>query len=554
MPVFSPNGLLNISADPSEIPNDGLTRAKNVRLDQPGKAITRPGSSRTTSVLDSQANLLVEQGGDRYAFAGGNIYQNELEIASGLTSADWSAIKYNAYNETTERIFAINGTDAKRISGTEVHQWGIVAPTTAPTLAVGAGTGLTGSYNAKYTYARLSGTTVIAESNPSDAADSAQSLSNEDLSITWTASSDPQVTHVRLYRTLPGGAVYFHDQDVAIGTVTIDSSTADASLGGEVTTNHNTPPLGTITAGPFYGGICFIAKGNLLYWCLAKQPEYWPSTNFIEVGPPQFPIKAIVEHGGQAYALTEDKIWFIQGAGAGLFNPIPMRTLAGASNKFGAVGVEGDGIYHVGRDGVYRFSAGKDIKITGGVFDPVFPSSDKIGVETNGIGAVVNITSSWLHQFENRLYFHYGNGLMLVTNLDTKKTIYYEFDEKLAAPVTDKTNSRFYAADASRYVRQLEDSSQTTDAGTGIDCEVQSKDFTLQTRAHFPRWVKYDVDVSSASSPVGSLILDGTVHHQHTLSGDRKTKRRLVGTGNGSRAAVRIGWTGSATVYAAEFE
>ena len=554
MTIFTPTGTLNISADATELPDDALTRSKNVSLDRPGIALTRPGSSRSTNKLESPANFQIEQGGDRYAFAGTGIYQNELNIKSGLTEADWSAYKYNAFNETTERVFALNGTDRKRISGTEVHEWGIDAPTSAPVLAVGSGTGLTGDYNAKYTYLRKDGATVVYESNPSAAASAATTLSNEDLSVTWTASSDPQVTHVRIYRTLPGGSVYFVDQDISVGTVQVDTSTTDASLGTEVATNHNRPPLGTVVAGPFYGGVSFILKDNLLYYSLSKQPEYWPTTNFIEIGPPQFPGKAIVEFGGQPYVLTEDRIWFIQGTGGGLFNPIPIASLAGASNQFGARSIDGDGIYHVGRDGVYRYSAGKDMKVTGGVFDPIFPSADKFGVKTNGMAAVVNISTTWLHQFENRLYFHWGNGSVLVTNLDTKRTTYYEWDERMTAPMTDKTNSRFYVGDASKYTRQVEDSSQTTDAGTGIDCEVESKEFTLPTHAHFPRWVKYDADISGASSPVGKLILDGAVHQSHTLSGNRKTRRRLVEVGNGERAGVRIGWTGDGAVYTAEFE
>ena len=553
MTVFTPSGSLNISADATELPDDALTRAKNVRLDRPGLAVTRPGSSRSSITMEAPANFQIEQGGARYAFAGTGIYRNELNIASGLTNADWSAYKYNAFNETDLRIFALNGTDRKRISGTEVHEWGIDAPTSAPTLAVGSGTGLTGDYNAKYTYVRKSGATVISESNPSDAAGSAQTLTNEDLKITWTASGDPQVTHVRLYRTLPGGTIYFVDQDVSVGTVTVDSSTTDASLGTEVATDHDRPPLGTVVAGPFYGGVSFILKDNLLYFSKSKQPEYWPTTNFIEVGPPQFPGKAIVEFGGQPYVGTEDHLWFIQGTSGTSFNPIPVRTLAGASNQFGAVSVDGDGIYHAGRDGVYRYSAGRDLKITGGSFDPVFPSADKFGVQTNGIAPVVNIQTTWLHKFENRIYYHWGNGSALVINLDNKRVAYYQWDERMTAPMTDHTNNRFYVSDASKYSRQVDDSSQETDAGTSIDCEVESKEFTLPTLAHFPSWVKYDADVSSATNAIGRLILDGAVHQKHTLTGVRKTNRRLVEVGNGQRASIRTSWTGTGTLYTAEF-
>jgi len=49
----------------------------------------------------------------------------------------------------------------KRITSTGVNEWGITPSEDAPVLGVGAGTGLTGDYNVRYTYARLSGSVVI---------------------------------------------------------------------------------------------------------------------------------------------------------------------------------------------------------------------------------------------------------------------------------------------------------------------------------------------------------------------------------------------------------
>jgi len=492
--VWRPNGTLNVSTAATDLPqeSDGRStvsvafqRCKNMNLGRQGLARTRYGSTRTAgSPTDVLPNLIIEMAGDRYMFGGSDVWKNEVVFATSLTSAQWSGIKYNAFNDTTDQIFALNGTDIKRITSSAINEWGIAPPSSAPTLGVGAGTGLTGSYNVKYTYARKSGSTVIAESNPSDAASSAQSLTNEDLEVTWTASSDSQVTHVRLYRTLAGGSEYFHDQDVAVGSTTIDTSTADVDLGGLVATNHDRPPLGSLVAGPFYGGVCFIAKDNLLYYCLAKQPEYWPATNFIEVGPPQFPIKAIAELGGRVYCLTKSQVWLIQGTGSGSFLPIPMRSLAGAPNQFGAVAVEGSGIYHIGPDGIYLFSGSRDAKVTQEAFDVLFTDTDTV----NGMPPVLNKSvGTWLVQFENRLYFHYAGGNLLIFNLDTGRTTYHKYGIGLTAPAVDKTNDRLYVGDYQNFVRLLEDVNATDDDGDDIVWEVESKDFTLQTRSHFPR-------------------------------------------------------------------
>jgi hypothetical protein len=566
MIYWKPNGSLDIASAPTDLPIESgngsqssvaMSRCKNLVLENNGKAKTRHGSSRPTGTsLNKIANFMIEQSGNRYTFTGENIYRDETLIASALNDAQWSAIKYNAFNDTTQRIFALNGTDRKKINGTTVNEWGITAPDAAPTLGVGAGTGLTGTYNIRYTYAVKSGTTVITESNPSPAASSGQALSNEDLDVAWTASTDNQVTHVRLYRTLAGGSIYYHDQDIAIGSVTIDTSTVDVDLGAEVAIDHDRPPLGSIVSGPVYNGLCFIAKDNLLYWCKAKQPEYWPALNFIEVGSPQFPIKCIINYDSQVYVLTENQIWWIQGTTGSAFNPVPLESLAGASNIFGAEAIKGVGIYHIGDDGIYLYSSGRDKKVTQNNFEPIFPDAGgSDGQPTNGVLPVPDSpTTYWLRKFQNKVYFHYGNGSVIVTDIDNNRAWYYKYDRKLAAPCLDKTNKKFFTCDSDKVVRQIEDPEVTTDAGTAISWEIETPEFTLQTRKHFPRFVKYDVDVDNASSVTGKVLLDGSIVHTHNITDSRNTNRRLIDTDNGNRMSVRLNGTGQTVIYAIEAE
>ena len=142
---FNPSGELNVSSDASDLPfevsgktitSGAMTRCTNLHLDRSGIASTRKGSTRLSdSVIGTPIWRLVEQGGYRYAFGGTQIYRNGASLGvTGLTSARWSAIKYNAFNVVTQSIFALNGTDRKRITGTTVAEWGIDAPTVAPAL------------------------------------------------------------------------------------------------------------------------------------------------------------------------------------------------------------------------------------------------------------------------------------------------------------------------------------------------------------------------------------------------------------------------------------
>lgn len=226
--LFSPDGALNIAHDPADLPeaagdtgsrSGAMTRCKNLRLDERGKAKTRDGSAALNgSAMGDGANWLEVQAGTRYAFAGTVIYEDETSLETGLTDAVWSAMQYSAYNDATPNVFALNGTDRKRIEDGAVYEWGLEAPTIAPTLAIGIGTGLTGKYNAKYTYVRKVDGVVVAESNPSPAASVPVVLADQSMSVTVTQPDDTQVTHIRVYRTSTNGEVYNYDSEISAGT------------------------------------------------------------------------------------------------------------------------------------------------------------------------------------------------------------------------------------------------------------------------------------------------------------------------------------------------
>jgi len=532
----------------------------------------------------------------------------------------WAGILYNSYNSSIENVFATDGVDRKRIESGTMHEWGMAATETVTAIEGGVKSGLTGDYNAVYTWCRKEGSTVVCESNPSPAAAAAVSLADGSLKVTRTSplTAAGAVTHWRIYRTLADGAIYYYDQEVAIATVTVDTNTADLSLGAEVEIDHDRPPLGiTHLSGPTYDGTVFGIVGNLVYFCKPKQIEYWPTTYFIEVSQKSDPGQCIVFHNGQPHYHSKQKTFFISGTGYNTFFPMPMETITGAQSPNGAVSVYGKGIFHVGSDGIYLYSS-TDSNITQDQFTPIFR-----GIETNGMPGAGCLWCSWLVQFNNKLYFGYpishgqyaychdweaenedteegylgGIGYhftetdetnstedcfsweedttettydydttstgpedrypkdMLVFNLDNKRTSYYTHPYELTAIAVDRINGKLIASDSAGFIWHLEDPTTENDDGTAIAWEVQSKDFTLQTRRHFPRWVKYDVDASDSSCGVtGELIMDGVSHQSHTITGTRETKRRLVETGNGRRVSVKISGTGPVKIYAAEGE
>lgn len=270
-------------------------------------------------------------------------------------------------------------------------------------------------------------------------------MSNQALRVTWTASSDAQVTHVRVYRTLADDLNFYHDQDIAIGTVTVDTTTADASLGGLAPSNHNRPPSGSdLCAGPLFGGYVFIAKDNLLYFSLAKQPEYFPATNFLEIAEPQDPITAMTVHEGQLYVATARKLFIIQGTVSASFAAIPIESKTGTPNSLCLVGVVGTGLFHLGPDGIYVLSGGVDRKVTQLNFEPLFSERvDEKVDEFEGMLTVKDDSKRWFFVYQNKFFFHYSTGAVLIFNTDQQKWTYYKYDQQLTAPAYDDTNKEF---------------------------------------------------------------------------------------------------------------
>ena len=338
-----------------------------------------------------------------------------------------------------------------------------------------------------------------------------------------------------------------------------DTSISDGALGTTVKTDRDRPPLGSFVFGPAYDGTCFAIKDNLLHYCKPKQPEAWPALFFVEVDVTEFPGLTGVFHNGQPHYFTTRDIFYIQGTGDGLFQPLRLSAKTGAQSIRGAVSVAGIGIFHTGPDGLYLFSSGSDQKITEQSLEPIFR-----GETVEGLPGVSDMSTSWLWAYQNHLYFGYTSAgkdypvNILVLNMGTRRINHYSYNDgtdiEIRAIQTDHTNNRLLVGDGTGFVREIEDTASTDDSGTAISYSLQSKEFTLPTRKHFPRFMKYDVDASSATTCTGELLLDGAVHHTHTITGNRLTKRRLVGAGNGNKAAIRISGTGPASIYTAELE
>jgi hypothetical protein len=137
--------------------------------------------------------------------------------------------------------------------------------------------------------------------------------------------------------------------------------------------------------------------------------------------------------------------------------------------------------------------------------------------------------------------------------MDSKKVMHFDYGTHFTAVCVDYTNDRLYACDTSGYIWQLEVDTATADNAVAIDWQIQSKEFSDPLYKYFPRYAKYDLDVTSGTA-YGYILLNGTVKQTHTITGSRLTRFRHVTGCTGDRLALRLSGSGVVSIYGAEVE
>lgn len=126
-----------------------------------------------------------------------------VDVSASLIWTSTSAETFD-FVVSNNTCFFGNGTDMKAFDGVTVRNWGITAPTVAPTLTLVAGTAtVTVSWCYVVTYTNE---TIEHESSPSPLTACSGPFGPQAVQLGLTASTDPQVTNIRVYRTSDGGA------------------------------------------------------------------------------------------------------------------------------------------------------------------------------------------------------------------------------------------------------------------------------------------------------------------------------------------------------------
>jgi len=520
------DGGLNLN-DSKQIAENETSLSQNADYRQKGLVRSRNGST----------TLYSSQGVDLIGGAQGFIYSVDTDVykdGTALSATGISAVTAlgvcKLRNIATEALL-VSGTANKKVEGSMVTNWGITAPVNVATVAL-SGTGLTGSFYYRYTYVRKSGSTLVAESNPSSAS-AVASPANQTVDVTWTASSDSQVTHVRIYRTLNGGAAssndYYYLTEVAIGTVTFADSTADSALGALIEVDNDIPPAVSLSsiAGPGAFNVIFIATGNTVYYSKVGRPESFPVLYYFNVGTPNDTIMALVDWAGLIFIFTKTAVYMVQGTDPDTFYPVKTMASRGLASKHAIKATE-KGILYGSYDGIYAFNGQAEVCLTRDKVDPLFRGESVNGVSPVNLEAV---GSSWLVYFNGKMFYGYADSTyttpnkVLVYDFDEFKFSIFDYSKQFISAFVDIYNNRLVAGDTSGNLIRLETGED--DNGSSFTFKVQSRELAGLTQV-MPSLGRYDIGNSGGNTVTVRYLANGSSAYSHSFTDNETQKRRVL--------------------------
>jgi hypothetical protein len=176
-----------------------------------------------------------------------------------------------------------NGVDMKKYDSATLSNWGITAPAAGPGIAlIGGASNVYTSWCYCYTYYNSATT---HESSPSPISACSGVFTNKTVQLSLVASTDPQVTGIRVYRTPDGGAQdptemqEISGSPFANATGTQNDATADISLSIRVAPAflRNDPPT------PQKGFVSYAGR----IWGFLNNTTYYSGFEEISNGVPE---------------------------------------------------------------------------------------------------------------------------------------------------------------------------------------------------------------------------------------------------------------------------
>jgi len=236
---------------------------------------------------------------------------------------------YRSYVEFQNRLYYTDGINKpkKTSDGVTWYNIGIEKPIAQiSTISVATPGNLTGTYQWCYTYYNINDGT---ESQPNEFSPEVTITAGK-ATFDLVASTDPQVTNIRLYR-LGGNLVNMVKViELTNTSVTYTDNIADIDVSGEALASETyKPPEVTLTNLTEHNTMLFGSVGPILYYTDIASPNYWSPFNFIELDAT---ITGLGTTVNGLLVFTSNKTYIITGTTPSSFSRYVLSTSQGCKS------------------------------------------------------------------------------------------------------------------------------------------------------------------------------------------------------------------------------
>jgi hypothetical protein len=298
------------------------------------------------SLLTGNGVVATVNGGWQYVYAYGNssiINGTSTGHISNPTQASSSTGNFGGFgyvNTSGTAVTAITGTF---VQGTTWNGRTIIINGTSYTVS-----------------SVTSSTTLVLTGSAGTQTDVYYTVGYAGVQVDLTASTDPQVNQIHVYRTKDGGSVYYElpSSPCPNTTQNITDNNPDSTLNSElfwpsVPYVLNTPPPTGLVNLTFHLGRIWGSAGNIVYYsadgdvALGNGNESFPPANYF-----QFPsvVNRLVPYSSGLLVFTADDVWIILGTSVATFYTYIFQQGVGLLS-YNALDIQGSNIFMLTSDG-----------------------------------------------------------------------------------------------------------------------------------------------------------------------------------------------------------
>lgn len=390
---------LNLRDSPDKLKEGEYTRLHNVRSTQEGQLQPREGLTLFVSTGVNSPVHTIQRLADDTLLIGvaDKLFRNSTQYAtSGYSGNPLGITSYRPSNSSVSWGYIGDTNQARKVRGSgSDFLWGVVAPTVpALFVAVAAAGNLDSSvpggsvYDWRYTY---SSSVTGAESNPS-ATQTGIAVVAQYAVVTVTASTDPQVDQIKIYRR--GGTLLNWILVTTVANVSggyVDNSSDSSIAAGQLLALDRYVPFTTIDSsgntvygaplpyvwGPFVGKYlmaCGAAnQPGFMFWTNSQLPDESDVVNNVEVTAPLEPLQNGFIYGSNPFVWSRDNLYRIDFGSPTSVTFVPAKTGVGRGISAPWAFCVGPVVWFLGTDGIYETDCSSPAKsITEEYLRPLF--------------------------------------------------------------------------------------------------------------------------------------------------------------------------------------